>query len=86
MTASAMGVVITSGWIGLAVSSQLIGGIAGNDTNRIGEGLLVLPCFSAMLVVLACVIHLRLKRREMRSVAGALGGAVDNPLSAGSPV
>ncbi len=51
-TATAMGIVITCGWIGLAVSSKIIGGIAGGDPKRLKKALLVLPAFSvAMLVV-----------------------------------
>jgi hypothetical protein len=55
-TATAMGVVITSGWIGLAVSSKIIGGIAGGDPARIKKALLVLPAFSLLMVL----VHLGL--------------------------
>lgn len=50
-TATAMGIVITSGWIGLAVSSKIIGGIAGGDDLRLKTALLVLPIFSVLMVV-----------------------------------
>jgi fucose permease len=50
-TATAMGVVITCGWIGLAVSSKIIGGIAGGDPTRIRKALLVLPVFSLIMVL-----------------------------------
>jgi fucose permease len=50
-TASAMGIVITCGWIGLAVSSKIIGGIAGGDPRRLKKALLVLPAFSAAMVL-----------------------------------
>ena len=43
MTATAMGVVITLGWIGLAVSSNVIGAIAGPDPRRLKKALLLLP-------------------------------------------
>ena len=55
-TATAMGIVITCGWIGLAVSSKIIGGIAGGDPTRLKKALLVLPVFSAAMVV----VHLGL--------------------------
>ena len=35
MTATAEGVVISSGWIGMAVSSSIIGSIAGGDPKRL---------------------------------------------------
>ncbi len=50
-TATAMGIVITSGWLGLAVSSPLIGRIAGDDPTRIRKALLVLPIFSAAMIL-----------------------------------
>ncbi|MCP5120268.1 MAG: MFS transporter, partial [bacterium] len=42
-TATAMGIVITSGWIGLVVSSPVIGSIAGDDPKNLQTALLVLP-------------------------------------------
>jgi hypothetical protein len=56
MTATAMGIVITSGWIGLAVSSPIIGRIAGDDPKRIQKALLVLPVFSVIMIL----VHLAL--------------------------
>ncbi len=50
-TATAMGIVITSGWIGLAVSSRIIGAIAGEDPLRLKKALLVLPAASLLMVV-----------------------------------
>jgi len=49
-TATAMGIVITSGWLGLAVSSRVIGAIAGEDPARLKKALLVLPLFSLLLL------------------------------------
>jgi len=49
-TATAMGIVITSGWIGLAVSSPVIGAIAGEDPARLKKALLVLPGLSLLMV------------------------------------
>ncbi|HEV2687319.1 MAG TPA: MFS transporter [Bryobacteraceae bacterium] len=50
MTGTAMGVVITSGWIGLAVSSRIIGSIAGGDTKRLKKALLLLPAMAAVMI------------------------------------
>ena len=50
-TATAMGIVITCGWIGLAVSSKIIGGIAGGDDTRLKTALLALPAFSVAMIV-----------------------------------
>lgn len=57
MTATAMGIVITSGWLGLAVSSRIIGSIAGGDPKRLKKALLVLPAFSAVMIVLDLAIR-----------------------------
>jgi fucose permease len=50
MTGTAIGFVITCGWVGLAVSSRLIGTIAGGDARRLRKALLVIPAFSALMV------------------------------------
>jgi fucose permease len=50
MTATAMGIVITCGWIGLAVSSRIIGAIAGTDPARLKTALLVLPAASVIMI------------------------------------
>jgi fucose permease len=55
--ATAMGIVITSGWIGLAVSSKIVGAIAGGDDSRLKTALLVLPGFSLLMVVVSLVIR-----------------------------
>ena len=51
MTATAMGIVITSGWIGQVVSSPIIGGIAGDDAANLKIGLLVLPVLSVLMII-----------------------------------
>jgi fucose permease len=56
-TATAMGIVITSGWLGLAVSSPVIGRIAGPDPSGIATGLLVLP--AAAVIMIAVNLMLR---------------------------
>ena len=50
MKSTAMGFTITCGWAGLAVSSRIIGGIAGGDPKRLKKALLVIPAFSVVMV------------------------------------
>ena len=57
MTATAMGIVITCGWIGLAVSSRIIGSIAGDDPKRLKKALMLLPGMAAAMVVINLVLH-----------------------------
>ena len=57
MTGTAMGVVITLGWCGLAVSSRIIGAIGGGDTKRLKKALLLIPSASAIMVVVAVAIR-----------------------------
>ena len=56
-TATAMGIVITFGWIGLAVSSKIIGSIAGTDDTKLKTALLVLPVFSVIMVVVNLILR-----------------------------
>ena len=56
MTSTAIGIVITCGWAGLAVSSHIIGAIAGPDPRRIRKALLVIPASSVLMVVLNLAI------------------------------
>jgi fucose permease len=60
-TATAMGIVITFGWVGLAVSSPLIGSIAGASNLR--TALLVLPAFSVLMVVVNLILRPILSRK-----------------------
>jgi fucose permease len=50
MTGTAIGIAITSGWIGLAVSSRIIGSIAGGDPSRLKKALLLLPGMSVLMI------------------------------------
>jgi len=68
-TATAMGVVITSGWIGLAISSKIIGGIAGGDDTRLATALLVLPGFSVLMVLVNLTLRPALAARRKASLA-----------------
>jgi fucose permease len=58
--ATAMGIAITSGWIGLAVSSPLIGALASITTLR--HALLLLPCLAAAMVAVTLVLRVTLRR------------------------
>jgi fucose permease len=57
MTGTAIGFAVTCGWIGLAVSSRLIGTIAGGDPKRLKKALLLIPSFSAVMIALNLVIR-----------------------------
>ncbi len=64
MTSTAMGIAITSGWIGLAVSSRIIGAIAGTDPARIKTALLVLPVFSVLMIVVNLAVRPMLTAKQ----------------------
>jgi fucose permease len=57
MTATAIGFVITCGWIGLAVSSRIIGLIAGGEPRRLRKALLVIPVSAALMILLDLAIR-----------------------------
>jgi fucose permease len=57
MTGTAIGFVITCGWVGLAVSSRLIGAIAGGDPKGLRKALLVIPASAVLMVALNLVIR-----------------------------
>jgi len=61
MTSTAMGFVITCGWIGLAVSSRIIGVIAGGDPRRLKKALLVIPASAVLMVGLDLAIQSALR-------------------------
>jgi fucose permease len=56
-TATAMGLVITCGWIGLAVSSPIIGAIAGKDSANLGTALLLLPAGAVLMAIVNLVLR-----------------------------
>jgi fucose permease len=56
MTGTALGFVITCGWVGLAVSSRIIGSIAGNDPLRLKKALLIFPASAVLMIVLNIAI------------------------------
>ncbi len=56
MTGTALGFVITCGWAGLAVSSWIIGSIAGKDPRRLKKALLLFPASAVLMVILNLAI------------------------------
>jgi fucose permease len=58
--ATAMGIAITSGWLGLAVSSPIIGHVASINTLR--QALLLLPGCSSAMVLVTAVLLLTMRR------------------------
>lgn len=61
-TATAMGIVITCGWIGLAVSSPIIGAVAGDQNQNLGKALLLIPIFSGIMIVVNLALRPALRR------------------------
>jgi len=61
MTSTAIGFVITCGWTGLAVSSRIIGIIAGGDPQRLKKALLVIPASAVLMVGLDLAIRVALR-------------------------
>lgn len=57
MTSTAIGFAITCGWVGLAVSSRIIGGIAGGDPLRLRKALMVIPISAVLMVILSLAIR-----------------------------
>ena len=61
MPGTAIGFVITCGWAGLAVSSRLIGAMAGGDPLRLKKALLLIPAFAVVMIFLNIGIWATLK-------------------------
>ncbi len=61
MTGTALGFVITCGWVGLAVSSWIIGAIAGGDPKRLKKALLLFPASAVLMVLLNIAIRSALR-------------------------
>jgi fucose permease len=62
-TATAMGIVITCGWLGLVVSSPIIGAVAGQGNANLGRALLLLPAFSIAMVLVNLGLRPMLAKR-----------------------
>jgi fucose permease len=56
MTGTAIGFVITCGWAGLAVSSKVIGAIAGSDPMRLKKALMLIPASAVLMIGLNLAI------------------------------
>jgi fucose permease len=54
-TATAMGVAITLGWIGLAASSRIIGSV--KAASNLGDALLLIPGFAVLMIIVAAVLR-----------------------------
>jgi fucose permease len=63
-TATAMGIVITCGWLGLVISSPIIGAVAGRDNANLGQALLLLPAFSVAMVLVNLALRPMLARHS----------------------
>ncbi|MFZ1008384.1 MAG: MFS transporter [Candidatus Sulfotelmatobacter sp.] len=61
MTGTAIGFVITCGWTGLAVSSRIIGFIAGGDPKRLKKALMVIPASAVLMFALDLAIRSALR-------------------------
>ena len=57
VTGSAIGIVSTCGWIGLAVSSRIIGSVAGEDPKRLKKALLLLPGMAVLMIVINLALY-----------------------------
>jgi fucose permease len=57
MTGTCIGLVITAGWCGAAISSWIIGSIAGSDPSRLGLALCVVPLLSVLIVALSVAVR-----------------------------
>jgi fucose permease len=61
MTGTAIGFAITCGWAGLAVSSRIIGAIAGDNPLRIRTALLLIPGSAVLMIGLNLAIQSALR-------------------------
>ena len=61
MTGTAIGFAITCGWAGLAVSSRIIGVIAGPDPQRLKKALLLIPGSAVLMIGLNLAMQASLK-------------------------
>jgi fucose permease len=56
LSGTALGFVITCGWAGLAVSSPIIGAIAGGDPKRLKKALLLIPGSAVLMIFVMLAI------------------------------
>ncbi|MBV9770825.1 MAG: MFS transporter, partial [Bryobacterales bacterium] len=62
MTGTAIGIAITASWIGLAVSSRVIGSIAAGDPARLKKALLLLPAMSLAMIAVNLLLFVKTQR------------------------
>ncbi len=60
-TGTAIGFAITCGWAGLAVSSRIIGALAGDNPQRLQSALLLIPASSVLMIGLSLAIQSALR-------------------------
>jgi fucose permease len=65
-SATSIGIAITAGWLGVVASSWLIGRIAGSNGNHLRLALMLLPVFSAMMMVINLGMRPMLARARAR--------------------
>jgi fucose permease len=56
---TAVGILTTCGWIGLAVSSRIIGSVAGTDPKRLKKALLLLPGMALIMIAINVALLVR---------------------------
>jgi fucose permease len=56
MASTALGIVVAAGWLGLALSSRVIGAIAGGETKRLRSALTVIPVSALIMIGLDLAI------------------------------
>jgi len=69
-TSTAIGIVITSGWVGVAVSSRIIGAIARDDPARLRTALYLLPAFSVAMILVNLALRPFLRKPRSATIAG----------------
>lgn len=57
MASTALGIVVAAGWLGLALSSRVIGAIAGRDGKQLRRALLVIPGSAFIMIVVAVAVR-----------------------------
>ena len=62
MIGTAIGVTVTFGWVGMAVSSRIIGTVAGGDPRRLKKALLLIPAFSLLMVAVNLALLTALRK------------------------
>jgi len=68
MTGTCIALVITSGWFGAAVSSWVIGRIAGSDPSRLPHALMVIPLSAAVIALLSVGISRMMPKSRVAAV------------------